>query len=73
MRDGPGYSLFMNGARNAPEEETQMNAKISAAILMNMAKGMDQKAAIDAVLGAGSYEKLVGALYDGLRAKASTK
>lgn len=47
------------------------NAKISAEILENVANGMDVAAAYDAVFGAGSYEKMAGAMYDALRAKAA--
>ena len=45
-----------------------MNAKISAAILANIAKGMDLPAAYDAVFGAGAYIKMAGQMYDALRA-----
>ena len=46
-----------------------MNAKISAAILANIAAGMTQKDAVDAVLGAGAYDRMVSDIYDALRAK----
>lgn len=45
-----------------------MNAKISQAIIENMAKGMDLPAAYDAVFGAGAYIKMAGDMYDALRA-----
>ena len=48
-----------------------MNAKISAAILANIACGMALPQAFDAVLGEGAYAKLAGDLYDALRAKAA--
>lgn len=47
------------------------NAQISAAILANVAKGMDLPAAYDAVFGAGAYVKMAGQMYDALRAKAA--
>jgi len=47
------------------------DARISALILAHIAAGMALDAAIDAVLGAGTYAKLAGDLYDGLRAKAA--
>lgn len=53
-----------------PHKENNMNAKISAAILANVAKGMDLPAAYDAVFGEGSYLKMAGEMYDALRAKA---
>lgn len=42
-------------------------AKISEAILLNVANGMSLAEAIDAVLGAGTYAKLAGDVYDELR------
>lgn len=48
-----------------------MNAKISAAILANVAAGMTLPQAFDAVLGEGAYAKMAGELYDALRAKAA--
>lgn len=47
------------------------NASISAQILAHVAAGMTQEAAIDAVLGAGTYARMVSDLYAGLRAKAA--
>lgn len=47
-----------------------MNANISARIVFLLSQGMDVAAAVDAVLGAGTYEKLASDLYDALRAKA---
>jgi hypothetical protein len=45
-----------------------MTTKISARILVLMQTGMTLPQAIDAVLGAGTYLKLAGDLYDALRA-----
>ena len=43
--------------------------KISAAILAEMARnGGNLAAAVNAVLGAGAYERIAGDLYDRLRA-----
>ena len=42
---------------------------ISAMILNKIAAGMTAKEAINAVLGAGAYEKLAGEVYDELRAR----
>lgn len=47
------------------------NAAISAAILANVAKGMDLPAAYDAVFGEGAYAKMADEMYDALRAKAA--
>lgn len=47
------------------------NQKISLAFLTKVAAGMDVKDAFDAVLGQGVYDKMVGDLYDALRAKAA--
>lgn len=72
MGNRAGYGLLMNGADGVPEDRRdKMNSKISAAILMNVANGMSLKAAFDAVLGTGAYEKMAGQIYDALRAKAS--
>lgn len=46
------------------------NAAISAAILMKLAEGASMKDAVDGVLGAGWFDRIVGDLYDALRAKA---
>lgn len=49
-----------------------INAKISAAILAEYnANGGDVAKAIDAVLAAGTYAKIVDELYDALNAKAA--
>ncbi len=44
-----------------------MTAQISARILAKVAQGMTVSAAIDAVLGDGTFAKLAGEVYDGLR------
>jgi hypothetical protein len=44
-----------------------MNAKISARILRQMSNGATLEQAVDAVLGAGSYKKLAGEVFDALR------
>lgn len=49
------------------------NATISARILFHIASGSTQEEAIDAVLGAGAYAKMVDDLYHGLRAKAAAR
>lgn len=46
------------------------NAAISAKILAQVQAGAALPTAIDAVLGEGTYARLVGELYDELRAKA---
>ena len=48
-----------------------MNQKISLAILAKVAAGMSIEAAVDAVLGAGSFTALAGSLYDALKAVRS--
>lgn len=47
------------------------NAAISRAILAKIAEGLAVPAAIDAVLGVGTYAKLAGDVYDALRAKSA--
>lgn len=49
---------------------TEMNAKISAAIIAHRLAGKSLREAFDAVLGAGSYEKLAGEVYDALNKAA---
>lgn len=44
------------------------NATISARILAEMANGSTLEQAMDAVLGAGSFQKVAGDAYDALRA-----
>lgn len=44
-----------------------MNATISARILRQVAMGATLEQAIDMVLGAGSFTKLAGEIYDALR------
>lgn len=46
------------------------NAAISAQILSLKAAGMTTREAVDAVLGAGTYSRIAGEIYDALRAKA---
>jgi hypothetical protein len=46
-----------------------MNATISARILFHVSQGVTLPLAFDAVLGAGSYEKMVGELYTSLRSE----
>jgi hypothetical protein len=46
------------------------NQAISAAILAKIAAGMTVQEAIDAILGAGTYERVAGEVYDALRARA---
>ena len=45
------------------------NAEISRRILVKVAEGMTLKAAFDATLGQGSYDALIGDLYDTLVAE----
>ena len=49
----------------APEK----TSAISAAILAHIAAGMAPNAALDAVLGEGTFSRLAGELYDELRAR----
>lgn len=46
-----------------------MTAKISAAIIAHVAAGKSLADAVDAVLGAGTYNKIAGDVFDALRAK----
>lgn len=45
--------------------------KALADIVSLLRQGVDVRKAYDTVLGAGAYERLVGELYDELRAKAA--
>ena len=49
---------------------SDMNAIISARILAAIGNGATVENAMDAVLGAGTYDRVVGELYDELRARA---
>lgn len=53
-----------------PAERTAINSLISARILAAQADGLDLPAALDKVLGAGTYARIACELYDALRAKA---
>ena len=44
------------------------NQAISIAILKAISEGKTQREAIDSVLGAGTFDKLAGDLYDALKA-----
>lgn len=46
------------------------NAIISARILTLVAEGFTLRAAVDEVLGAGTYDKVASDVYDALREKA---
>lgn len=59
----------MNTAEN--KNPAKLNAMISAAILAKIAEGMTPRAALDAVLGEGTFEQLAGELWEALRAKAA--
>jgi len=45
------------------------NAQISLAIINHIAQGKHVTEAIDAVLGAGTADRVIGEVYDALRAK----
>lgn len=49
--------------------KTTADMKISARILVLVQTGMPLPAAVDAVLGVGTYAKLAGDVYDALKAK----
>lgn len=51
-------------------DATAKNSMISAAILARIAQGSTPAQAMDAVLGAGTYAKLAGDLYDALKRAA---
>lgn len=44
------------------------NAEISRRILALVAQGVEIRAAVNAVLGAGTFEKIAADVYDALRA-----
>ena len=48
---------------------SQIDAAISAKIIAEVQKGATIRQAIDAVLGAGTFSRMAGDLYDALRAK----
>lgn len=52
--------------------EAEKNSIISAQILARVAEGATMREALDGVLGVGTYDRMVGELYDQLRAKASS-
>ena len=49
--------------------EAIKNAKISQMIIEEMNRGADIRAAIDTVLGAGTWSRIVEETYEGLRAR----
>ena len=56
-------AIIENNGIKATQQST-----LAAAILAGVQGGADLKAAFDHVIGAGSFDKLVGDLYDSLRA-----
>jgi len=50
---------------------TNKNAEISLRIARLVSAGASVQAAVDEVLGAGTYAKLAADLYDGLNARAA--
>lgn len=50
-------------------KEQTTNAAISLRIMTLVASGMELKDAIDAVLGAGMFDKIASDLYESLRSK----
>lgn len=52
----------------APTTE-QKNAALSLRILLKMSEGMTPDQALDAVLGAGTFQRIAGEVYDQLRAE----
>ncbi len=62
-----------NMTKTATETDTRaagVAAFLSAAILRLESEGADLSAAIDQVLGAGTYSRIAGETYDALRARA---
>lgn len=59
----------MSQALNMSTKQTQneVSQKISAAILAHVALGKSTKEAVDAVLGAGTYVRVAGEIYETLR------
>lgn len=54
-------------------DRTAINALISARILAAEADGLDLADAVDRVLGAGTFAKVAGDLYDALRTQAGAR
>ena len=52
---------------------TDKQAAVSLKILALVADGKTPREALDAVLGAGTFEAFAGVLYEALRAKAGVK
>lgn len=52
---------------------TDKQAAVSLKILALVADGKTPREALDAVLGAGTFETFAGVLYEALRAKAGVK
>jgi hypothetical protein len=60
-----------NETKNRNETMPNMTPTISLRIIALQNSGMTLPAAFDAVLGTGSYDKMVSDLYDELRAKSA--
>ncbi len=67
MSDGMGQYMLGKQA-----EQKAKHAQITAAILAKVAQGLTVREAIDAVLGAGTVQRVAGEVYDALRAKAAS-
>ena len=52
-------------------DQITKNAAISANILAMCAEGATLRDAVDAVLGAGTYDQIAGDIYESLRARAA--
>lgn len=52
---------------------TELNKKISLAILGQLAAGKTMSEAWDSVMGAGSFDRVVESVYNGLRAKSKNE
>lgn len=64
------YSQITGGDPHHPNELMTKQQAISALILAEVAKGSTIQEAFDAVLGAGSYKRLAGEVWEAFRAQA---
>ena len=51
-------------------DQINKNAEISRRIMALVNFGIPVRTAVDTVLGAGTYDRIVGEIYDAMRAKA---
>ena len=60
-----------NQARLRENRQMSIQDKITYRIMVLVSQGQDVKSAIDTVLGEGTASKMIGEVYDALRAKSA--